>query len=600
MQTSFRLPAAPLVLAKALIKHNDTRHQKTIRLVRGFDGDARLIEAETSRDEAVRIANAIRELQAQGTHSLEEMTILVRTYAQTPPLEQVLLDRGLPYVLHGHAPFYRRREVQPLLRYLYWALLERRRRSKGWFDHPQQAKQYVDRFSRIINTPNRYVAGGRVDRITQEALDRRDSVLDATGRHLPEMQDRTAERVESFLEAADGLVNRLEDPADTTLEWLVKVIDYETALREQRPSPEHSDARTQAVRALIRYAAPYDTAFALLNKVQSLTSGEPHSKKSASALDLRSIHRAKGLEWPVVFVPGCTDGTLPLKHDEPVVSDVTEERRLFYVAVTRTQKQLYLSTNAADAHSSFLDEAELDTRLPLCRSVQNGLNATPEMLSDEEVAHLCRGLIELGLESYVQQEWSPSPTQSQALASRLDDFSFAITEAKDKCAAYRKAQDQHEQAQDEARTAVRNRLQELRDLLGNAPFNARHEASGTFYPEHARFEFEWSAEESEIAVCWNETQVAFLDPLGVGQFDAQTVMALPWHQLVGRFAGLGRNRQQLQFIIDWDATEAEWSAAKVDAVSSPDPPSDRTRLLTCESVRAGCAFLRERLASEAE
>ena len=597
MESSFRLPAAPLVLANAVIQHNEARRSKQIRLVCGFGGDAHLIEAEDPHAEAIRLADTIRQLQTEERYSLDDVAILVRTYGQTPPLEQVLLDRDLPYDLHGHAPFYRRREIQTLLRYLFWAVLDRRRRSNGWFENARQAEQYVERFSQIVNAPNRYVARGRLDRITQEALNQRESVLDVTARHLSEMHNRTAERVEPFLETADQFVDRLDNSADATLEWLVETIDYETALREQSASPNRGEARIQTVRALIRYAASHDTARSLLNDVQSMAAEEPHSDKSTPALDIRSIHRAKGLEWPVVFVPGCTEGTLPLGRDGSTGSDVAEERRLFYVAVTRTQEQLYLSTNAPDSPSRFLEEAEVDTRLPLARTLRTALTDNPAGLTDELVAQLCRGVIELDLESYVRHEWSPGTARAQALRSRLDDFSFAITESREQYTAYRRAQAQHEQEKDGARAAVQDRVRELRDAIGNTTFAATHEQPETFYPEDARFRFEWTSEKSEIAVYWNGARVAVLNPLGIDHLVTQTVMALPWNQLAGRFAGVGRSRQQLRFSIDWAATEAQWSAAEVDSLSSPDPPSERTRLLAHESVQTGCDLLRECLAA---
>ena len=594
MQTSFRLPGAPLVLANAVIRHNQDRSSKRIRLVRGFEGDARLIEANSPATEAARIADRIHRLWAEEEVSFDEMAILVRTYGQTPPLEQALLDRELPYTIQGHAPFYRRRPVQTLLRYLYWAVLERRRRTNDGFHSPQQVEQYTDRFRQIVNAPNRYVARGRLDRIVQEVHAQHTSVLDVTARHLPEMHERTAERVDAFLDVAEGLVHRLDAPADATLEWLVEAIGYETALRARSASSERGMARVQTAQSLIRYARAHDTALALLNDVRSLATEQANTTKANAAIDIRSIHRAKGLEWPVVILPGCTEGTFPLKQDGASAPDVAEERRLFYVGVTRTQQQLYLSTPSS--RSRFLDEAEVDTRLPLSRAIQTALTTDPSALSDEQLAHLCRGLVDLKLETYIQQEWSPSAPYKDALRTRLRDFSSVLTDAQDRWKAYQQALDEYEQAQDEARTKVQNRVQTLQKTLGDVQFTARHDASEAFYPDDALFRFEWASDETEIEVHWNDTQIGLLDPFRSGALDAQAVMALPWTQLVGRFASMGRGRDRLRFTIDWTETKATWSAAAVHAQPAPTPLDERSSLLARADVSDGCHLLLDRLA----
>ncbi len=596
LETTFRLPAAPVTLANALIQHNETRHTKQIHLSRGFCGRAQFFRANDAKAEATHVIDRIQQLRSDDAVSLDEIAILVRTYGQTPPFEQALLDHNLPYSLHGHSPFYRRREVQTLLRYLYWTVLERRRRANGWFQRPEQAEQYIDRYARILNDPNRYVARERIDRIRQEALNRQESVLDVTARHASKMHDRTTARVESFLETAEELVSRVNEPAAETLKWLIDAIEYEDALREQSANPAQGSARVQTVRALVRYARPHETAHALLNDIRSLAADERPSDDPSPAIDIRSIHRAKGLEWPIVFLPGCTEGTLPLEPDGAAPKDLAEERRLFYVAITRAWEHLYVSTNTSESPSRFLDEAEVDTRLSLCRSVRDALDAPPTALSNEQIADLCRGIVELGLSRYVRREWAPEPSYAKTLRSRLEGFSSAVTDAEERCETYRRAQEAHEKEKKEVLTTVQDRIEEVREILGDTTVPASHDTPKLQYPDDALFRFEWTSEESKLAVYWDETRVATLDPFDVGPLDVRTVMSLPWPHLIGRPASpSGRNSLRLR--VDWSATESEWTAAEIQSLTSPSPPSDKTRLFASEAVSTGLRLFRHRLAS---
>jgi DNA helicase-2/ATP-dependent DNA helicase PcrA len=138
MTDSFRLPLGPTVLANTVITEHERRHDKRIRLTRGVEGTTRLLEGTDAPDLADAIAEQIDTLLSDA-YTASDIAVLVRTYGETPLLEAAMLDREVPYTVDGHAPFYRRRPVQTLLRYLYWALLERRRRRAGGFDQPVAA-----------------------------------------------------------------------------------------------------------------------------------------------------------------------------------------------------------------------------------------------------------------------------------------------------------------------------------------------------------------------------------------------------------------------------------------------------------------------------
>ena len=593
---SFRLPAAPLVLANAVIRHNETRRPKRLHLTRGVTGDAHLLDADDPSHAAARIADTVVSLQEDG-FGLNEMAILVRTYGQTPPLERTFIERGLPYRLRGSAPFYRRREVQTLLRYLYWAVLERQLRQNGWFDDETTAARYADRFAHILKTPTRYVQHGRIDRITQQARAQQTSVLDMLGEHRPEMHERTAERVDRFLDTAEELTDRLDAPPNETLDWLIEAIDYEAALRERSAFAERGDARVRTARALVRYSESHDSAPNLLRAVRTLDARQRSLDDTAPALDLRSIHRAKGAEWPVVFVPGCTEGTLPLDTDAGADSDLEEERRLFYVALTRPREHLYLVTDNSAERSRFLDEAAVDTRLPTVRQIGHALSTAPNDLSDNDLIHLCRGLTELDLERYLHQWWAPSNEQTAALRNRLDALAPAIERATKRRKAYRQAQAEHEARKRQARKRATDRLDELRSTLGTSALTATNEQPDTYYPDDARFSFDWVDDASQIGVYWNGTRVGTLDPFGPHRLDAPTLLDLPWDAMVGRFERVAQGRTALYITIDWQETGTILTKKATSDASPPTAPPKQTRLLTSDPFKNGYSLLRNVLST---
>jgi len=589
---SFRLPAAPLVLANALIAHNEERRAKPLHLTRGVDGETHLLDVESPIEAASRIADVVESLQGDG-FSLENVAVLVRTYGQTPPIERTFIDRGLPYRLQGNAPFYRRREVRTLLRYLYWAVLERRRRTQDGFDDPSAAERYADRFAHMLKTPNRYVEHGRIDRITQQARTRDTSALDVLADHMPEMHERTAERVEQFLDVAEALLDRLNAPAADTLDWLIDAIDYETALRERSAFTERGDARVRTARALVRFAEGYDSTPALLTAVRNLDDRQQSRDETAPALDLRSIHRAKGAEWPVVFVPGCTEGTLPLDADEDGDRDLEEERRLFYVALTRPRERLYLATSDSDDRSRFLDEAEVDTRLDTVRQIRHALTTDPDVLEADDLIGLCRGLAELNLTRYARQWWNPSVERQRALRARLDDLESAISRATKRRNAYRQAQAEHKAQQYAVRRNATDRIDDLRSTLGTTPLTATNEEPDTYYPDTACFAFEWVDDESRIGVFWNGERVGTLDPFDAHRLDAPMMMDLPWETMVGRFDQVAQGRTALRFTINWEETEAAFTNHAMDAIPAPEPLSEHTRALTNNAFEQGYQLLRD-------
>lgn len=594
MTDSFRLPLPAAVLANAAIAENEQRIPKRIHVTDATTGTAEVLRGADAFAVAHRMGDAIVDL-LDGGRAPADIAVLVRTYDQTPPLEQALIERDCPYRVVGHTPFYRRRPVQTLLRYLYWAVLERRRRRQGWFDTPAAARQYVDRFSYILNHPSRYVQRERIDVLGREARAERASVLSLLRRQLDAMPADTRERAAAFLDTAEALVDRLDDHAGDVVRALVAALDYASVVRERSRHAPQGDARVRTVHALARYADGFDTVSALLQGVRSQAAAQDDSESSRAAVELRSIHRAKGAEWPVVFVPGGVEGTLPYAPDERSADELEEERRLFYVALTRTRDRLYLGTRDDADTSRFLREADPDTHLSGCRRVQSALRAAPDTLSPDAVARLCQGLGRLGLDRFLTQWWNPTPDRVATLRTQLDRLEAAAADARERRAAHREAQSEYEDARAALDDEVRTRLDALRADLGDAPLRVDHERPDRRYAPDAPFAFDWNEDETELLVRQDGDRVGTLNPFGASRVDPETMLALPWPHLAATFDGVGQGRRTLRVRIDWAATYDRMLAAERAALSAPDPLDDRTRLLTSDAFERGRQQLRDAL-----
>lgn len=595
LTTSFRLPAAPLVLANTAIPHNDERQPKQMRLTTGVDGTARCVSGADVSNVADQLAETVRALHTDHAYDLSEMVVLVRRYGQTPPLERAFIDRDLPYHIRGRSPFYRRSPVQTLLRYLHFAVLERRRRSRNGFADGATARQCTERFAQISNHPNRYIRREWIDVVCREALDQKTSPLDRAEARLDDLSASARENADTFLTVLRDLVERLDANAGTILRDLANDLEYEQALRDRRVPRERGEEKGRTVTALYQYADQFNSAPALLHGVKTLAEARESRSSPREAVDLRSIHRAKGAEWPVVFVPGCVEGTLPHTPEDCSAAELEEERRLFYVALTRTQERLYLGVPESDERSRFLDDAAVDTQLPLCRAVRHGLTAEPATLSDADLANLCRGLIELGLEDYIRNRWTPPPDRLPALQQRLNALQSVVDEAQQRRADYRAAQAKQDQHRSALRSEVDERMEELRKKLGATVLSAAHDADNPSYPDDGRFTFRWTDDETQVAVYWRDEQVGTLNPLDAGTVDPNALLSLPWEALIGRFEDVKDGRDSLRITIDWIDTREHLLQTRRSALDSPDPPADLVQTLTDASFEAGYGCLRERL-----
>jgi len=301
-----------------------------------------LVEALDENDEARWIVNEI-EARVGGVPILpyRSVAVLYRTNAQARALEDALRRAGIPYQVVGSVRFYERREIQDVLAYLRLIANPRDRVA----------------FERVVNYPRRGVGLTTLEHLRRWADDEGASLLEAAARADDILEVRAGGS--KGLRAFADLVQRFSVRAAQTgvgdlLEELVEDLDLVRHLQEEGPEGED---RARNVAELIAGAVDFDAALAagtdedadafteldLFLQQVALVADVDRLDPDADAVTLMTLHNAKGLEFPVVFIAGMEEGLFPLARAYDEADALEEERRLFYVGITRAEDKLFLS-----------------------------------------------------------------------------------------------------------------------------------------------------------------------------------------------------------------------------------------------------------------
>ena len=343
LEQNYRSTDVIISAANAVIAENVDRKGKTLRTDRVGGERVTLVTTSSESDEAHWIADQI-EARVSGEPGLgyQEMAILYRTNAQSRALEDVFRRRGLPYQIVGGVRFYERREIQDVLAYL------------RVISNPLDAGA----FERVVNYPRRGIGNTSLERLSAWAEREGITLLEAAARadEAPEVPKGGVRGLMAFA----ALVQRYSAYASQMevgelLETLVEELDLFRHLADEGPEGED---RADNVRELIAGALDYNaelledlegepldhfTELDLFLQQVALVADVDRHDPDAQAVTLMTLHNAKGLEFPIVFISGLEDGLFPLgrAYDNP--SELEEERRLFYVGITRAENKLYLT-----------------------------------------------------------------------------------------------------------------------------------------------------------------------------------------------------------------------------------------------------------------
>jgi DNA helicase-2/ATP-dependent DNA helicase PcrA len=340
LEENYRCRPEILELANRLIVHNTQRREKTLKPARAPGKPPRFLEIDDEVDEATYIAREIRAAVDSNRFRYKDVAILFRTNEQPRLFEQELRANKVPYVLIGGQSFFDRREVRDLISYL------------KIIANPDDELSLL----RIINRPARGIGDGTVSKLLKRAVEKGQSLWNV----LPEattdgdVPQRGAENIERFRKMIDGYQEPMNHGRlSEQLERLITDINYKGEIERQYKTPLERISRWSSVEELVNATAQYErgndepTLDGFLEEI-ALTNNEDEQDKDdqlkKNAVALITLHSAKGLEFPVVFLVGMEEGLLP--HERSIQDgdkSICEERRLAYVGVTRAKDFLTLS-----------------------------------------------------------------------------------------------------------------------------------------------------------------------------------------------------------------------------------------------------------------
>jgi DNA helicase-2/ATP-dependent DNA helicase PcrA len=364
LEQNYRSTGNILKAANALIANNDGRLGKNLWTE---DGDGDLVDlyaAYNEQDEARYVASRIQRWKEQGG-SYAETAILYRSNAQSRVFEMTLNELSIPYRVYGGLRFFERAEIKDALAYL--------RLTANRNDDPS--------FERVINLPTRGIGEKTVEVIREYARATGLSLWQATKRVIEEGQltARASNAVQGFLELVDSLARFIDGRAlDEQVDYVIETAGLKNHyLRKEKG--EKGQTRVENLNELVSAAQGFhydpdeehvdmDFLSAFLSHA-ALESGEGQGSASDDCVQMMTLHTAKGLEFPLVFLAGMEEGLFPHQMSVEEPGRLEEERRLCYVGITRARQQLVMSyaeqrrlhgTMRYNTLSRFIDELPVD------------------------------------------------------------------------------------------------------------------------------------------------------------------------------------------------------------------------------------------------
>lgn len=339
LENNYRSTEAILSYANRLIAFNRLRHDKVLRAARPNGDRPRIMQLQDETDEAEKVVADIKRRLAEPGVRACDFAILCRTNEQPRSFETELRRAKLPYVLLGGMSFFDRKEIRDILAYLKLIANSR--------DEPS--------LLRIINTPARNIGASTVKQLVSSATAQGKTVWEIFSRlETVGLNSAAVEAVRGFQALIESL-QRLR-PKHSLAQFVGEVISrtsYHRELERQYPDPNDREARAASLEEIVNAAAEYEARTKAPSLQEFLddialggkdTADDKENQLQNNAIVLMTLHSAKGLEFPYVYMVGMEEGILPHKRSVEIEGDsIDEERRLCYVGVTRAQEQLTLS-----------------------------------------------------------------------------------------------------------------------------------------------------------------------------------------------------------------------------------------------------------------
>ena len=327
LEQNYRSTGHILQAAHGVVTKNQQRSDKQLWTSEGDGRRVQIRQVMTERAEAEAIMRTIRTAVDTGLRQYKDFAVLYRTNAQSRSIEEIFVQYGLPYRVVGGVRFYDRKEIKDLIAYLRLLYQPEDRTS----------------FERIANVPGRGVGAVSLANFVGWMMAERLSLSEALSR-VAECDTVTGKARRGLVELADILASlraQLEElPPDILVDSLVKRLNYLAYVDDKTPQGE---SRQENVRELIGVAQNYheEGLSSFLEEV-ALISDLDATSLNDNAVTLMTLHSAKGLEFPVVFMIGLEESILPHSRALYDQSEMEEERRLCYVGMTRAREELYM------------------------------------------------------------------------------------------------------------------------------------------------------------------------------------------------------------------------------------------------------------------
>ena len=346
LEQNYRSTGTILAAANGVIKHNTNRKDKELW---SGNGDGKPIEVfmpENEAAEAEFIAEGILGICTDENRNYDDFGVLIRANTQSRAIEEAFLENNIPYTMSGGTSFFERKEIKDIISYL-----------RVIANHDDDIN-----LLRIINTPRRGIGRITIEAISEVAK-RMDlslweaiqALFTATEEECP-VSESTLEDLKAFTDIIENAKSMLGGKGlSKKVKQLVDDIKYFDYLIGENPKSEKSARfKFMNIESLIKSMEHWEnnpnyedtSLYAYLNRITLLSRDDMDDEQDKGKVNLMTVHASKGLEFQVVFIAGAEEGLMPHAHavEEGGDAAVEEERRLFYVAVTRAQKRLLISS----------------------------------------------------------------------------------------------------------------------------------------------------------------------------------------------------------------------------------------------------------------
>ncbi len=361
LEQNYRSKSNILNAANVVIVNNANRKSKVLRTEQEAGDKIKIYRAFSDSDEGDFVSKQIAEIKSKENKEYKDFAILYRTNAQSRIFEESLRRRGIPYKIVGGTRFYDRKEIKDILAYLKAIV------------NPRDDVS----LKRIINVPKRSIGDATVSKIQEFAnsfeLDMWDALMEV--RTIPTLTPRNANNIEVFTNLMEEFMSLSETaPISILIESILKGTGY---LKQLEASKEIEDkSRIENLKELVSDAVDFEknnedkSLAAYLEKV-SLVQDTDKIEEQEDTIVLMTVHSAKGLEFPVVFMVGMENGIFPGNMSFEKESEMEESRRLCYVGITRAKETLFMTSaevrrvfgrTVAYSQSDFINEIKPDLK----------------------------------------------------------------------------------------------------------------------------------------------------------------------------------------------------------------------------------------------